>query len=593
MEQPDEADPRSGSPTHAPRRRAWDTRRWLLVGVSATLVVLALLTLSGIWVFTRSTSVNGHLVDHSSPALIAAVRLETAYADQDAAIREHILTGNAPLPNAYAVGRETEREQVAVLNELLRDDARSIARLRVVLERARTWEDRVVRPALTVTPGTTPPAEVRAALADPSPYAALRTATRDQVERLQRQRDVARADLQDVRDLRTWVFSAIALVIVAGTIMVFAGLRRGVTLPVGRLVADADAVSRGDFGHAITPTGPADLRALAEAMEAMRSRLADELAFSDDARRRLDAQATELRRSNADLEQFAYVASHDLQEPLRKVASFCGLLEKRYQGRLDERADRYIAFAVDGAVRMQALINDLLAFSRVGRGPVNETSVDLNTVYETVVGDLDIAIREADAEITHDPLPTVRGDRIQLSVVLQNLIANAVKFRRPDRPVHIVVGAEQVDGMWRISVTDDGIGIDPAQADRIFVIFQRLHTRDAYPGNGMGLAMCKKIVEFHGGTIALDPEHTTGTRITFTLPITTPADAAPTDTTRAGTTPTVTKPPKKQALTKKQAPTKKKAPVEQQKPTEEQTPTDRQAPPEEQTPTEKQAPTAR
>ncbi|WP_406294567.1 ATP-binding protein [Embleya sp. NBC_00888] len=545
MERHDEAGPRSRPSTTRARRHDWDTRRWLLVGVSATLVVLALLALLGTWVFARSTSVNGRLVDHSSPALIAAVRLETAYGDQDASVRDYVLTGNAPLLEVYSASHEVEREQVAVLRELLRDDPAATDRLRLVLERARAWEDRVIRPALTVAPGTAPPAEVRAAVADPAPYPALRAATRDQRERLQRQRDLARADLQDVRDLRTWVFSAIALVIVAGAIMVFAGLRRGVTLPVGRLVADADAVARGEFGHEITPTGPADLRTLADAMEAMRRRLADELAFSDDARRRLDEQATELRRSNSDLEQFAYAASHDLQEPLRKVASFCRLLEKRYQGRLDERADRYIAFAVDGAVRMQALIDDLLAFSRIGRRPANESSVDLNAVFETVVGDLDIAIREADAAVDHDPLPTVRGDRTQLSLVLQNLIANAVKFREPDRPVHVAVRAEPVDGMWRISVTDDGIGIDPAQADRIFVIFQRLNTREAYPGNGMGLAMCKRIVEFHGGTIALDPEHTTGTRITFTLPMTEPPAATPPTGSPTEKTPTKETPAEK------------------------------------------------
>ncbi|MFJ8741084.1 ATP-binding protein [Embleya sp. NPDC127516] len=549
MERHDEAGPRSRLSTTRARRHDWDTRRWLLVGVSATLVVLTLLALLGAWVFARSTSVNGHLVDHSSPALIAAVRLETAYADQDASVRDYVLTGNAPLLEVYSASHEVEREQVAVLHELLRGDPAATNRLRLVLERARAWEDRVIRPALSVAPGTAPPAEVRAAVADPAPYPALRAATREQRERLQRQRDLARADLQDVRDLRTWVFSAIALVIAAGAVMVFAGLRRGVTLPVGRLVADADAVARGEFGHEITPTGPADLRTLADAMEAMRRRLADELAFSDHARRRLAQQATELRRSNSDLEQFAYAASHDLQEPLRKVASFCRLLEKRYQGRLDERADRYIAFAVDGAVRMQALIDDLLAFSRIGRRPANESSVDLNAVFETVVGDLDIAIREADAEVDHDPLPTVRGDRTQLSVVFQNLIANAVKFREPDRPVHVAVRAEPMDGMWRISVTDDGIGIDPAQADRIFVIFQRLNTREAYPGNGMGLAMCKRIVEFHGGTIALDPEHTTGTRITFTLPMTeppaaTPPTGSPTEKTPTAKTPTEETPAK-------------------------------------------------
>ncbi|OPC85316.1 histidine kinase [Embleya scabrispora] len=500
------------------RRHAWDTRRWLLVGVTTTLVVSALLSALGAWVFSHSTAVNGRLVDYSSPALIAAVRLETAYADQDAAVRGYVWTGDASLLDGYAMGRATEQEQAAVLRELFRDDPTASNELRVVQERARAWQDRVVRPVLAVPPGSEPPAEVRAAVADTSAYPALRTAAREQQHRLQRQRDSARADLQDVRDLRTWVFSGIALVVVGGAIMVFAGLRHGVTRPMSRLVADANAVAGGDFRHEITPTGPADLRALADAMEAMRRRLADELAFSDDTRRRLDEQATELRRSNADLEQFAYVASHDLQEPLRKIASFCRLLDKRYHGQLDERADRYLDFAVDGAVRMQTLIDDLLAFSRVGRSPATETSVDLNAVYETVIGDLDLAIRDAHAEVRHDPLPTVRGDRTQLSLVMQNLIANAVKFRKPDRPVRVSVEAEAMDGMWRISVSDDGIGIDPSQADRIFVIFQRLHTREAYSGNGMGLAMCKKIVEFHGGTIGLDPEYTTGTRIVFTLP---------------------------------------------------------------------------
>ncbi|GCD93631.1 sensor histidine kinase [Embleya hyalina] len=510
----------SGAPGIGTRRHGWDTRRWLLVGVATTLVVSALLAALGAWVFSHSTSVNGRLVDHSSPALIAAVRLETAYADQDAAVRGYVWTGDASLLDGYATGRATEQEQAAVLRELFRDDPTARDELRVVQERARAWQDRVVRPALAVPPGSEPPAEVRAAVADTSAYPALRIATLAQQHRLQRQRDSARADLQDVRDLRTWVFSGIALVVAGGAIMVFAGLRHGVTRPMSRLVADANAVARGDFRHEIIPTGPADLRALAHAMEAMRRRLADELAFSDDARHRLDEQATELRRSNADLEQFAYVASHDLQEPLRKIASFCRLLDRRYHGQLDERADRYLDFAVDGAVRMQTLIDDLLAFSRMGRGPATEASVDLNAVYETVIGDLDLAIRDAHAEVRRTPLPTVRGDRTQLSLVVQNLIANAVKFRKPDRPVRVSVEAETeaADGMWRISVTDDGIGIDPSQADRIFVIFQRLHTREAYPGNGMGLAMCKKIVEFHGGTIGLDPEYTAGTRIVLTLP---------------------------------------------------------------------------
>jgi signal transduction histidine kinase len=490
----------------------------LLVGVVATLVVLGVLAGTGAWVLVHTSAVNGHLVDRSSPALTAAARLETSLTDQESGIRGYGLTGDPRFLESYTAGLAGQRAQVGRLIVLLRGDHDALEDFALVLERTEQWQARVARPVAAAPPGGVP-ASTRERIADKGVFDAVRAATGQQQDRLQRQRDRARADLDDVRSLRTWVFSAIAMVILVVAGLVFTGLRRGVTTPVARLVADADAVARGDFRHEITPTGPADLRALADAMESMRDRLARELDFSDDARRRLDDQASELRRSNADLEQFAYVASHDLQEPLRKVASFCGLLHKRYRGRLDERADQYLGFAVDGAVRMQTQINHLLAFSRVGRDAVPAVPVDLEEVYATVVGDLAIAIEETGADVAHEPLPTVSGDRTQLSVVLQNLLANAIKFRKPDRAVRVRMRTERDGDVWRISVTDNGIGIEPAYAERVFVIFQRLHTREAYPGHGMGLAMCKKIVEYHGGTIGIDPEYTEGTRIVFTLPV--------------------------------------------------------------------------
>jgi len=226
-----------------------------------------------------------------------------------------------------------------------------------------------------------------------------------------------------------------------------------------------------------------------------------------------------------ELEQFAYVASHDLQEPLRKVTSFAQLLQQRYGGELDEQADQYIEFAVDGAKRMQALINDLLVFSRVGRTTDAFVELDLNGPTSTALLNLQSAIDESGAQIEVAHLPAVRGDPILLTAVWQNLIGNAIKFRGPAAPV-IRIEVEQRTDDWLFTVTDNGIGIEPRFAQKIFVIFQRLHSREAYDGTGIGLALCKKIIEFHGGLIWVDVDRTTGTRICFTLPVTHERDAA-------------------------------------------------------------------
>ncbi|HEY3115165.1 MAG TPA: ATP-binding protein [Chloroflexota bacterium] len=231
----------------------------------------------------------------------------------------------------------------------------------------------------------------------------------------------------------------------------------------------------------------------------------------------LEAQSRELARSNADLEQFAYVASHDLQEPLRVVASYAQLIGRRYKGQLDENADRFIGHLVDAAARMQQLINDLLAYSRLGTRGAEFQAVDLEEVFEHVTSNLAAAIAETETEVTHDPLPTVNGDAVQLSRVFQNLIANAIKFRRPEAP-EIHVGAERANGDWQLSVRDNGLGIDPGYFDRIFIIFQRLHGADEYPGSGMGLAISKRIVERHGGRIWVESTPAEGSCFYFTIP---------------------------------------------------------------------------
>lgn len=235
------------------------------------------------------------------------------------------------------------------------------------------------------------------------------------------------------------------------------------------------------------------------------------------AEEKLKETLAELERSNVDLEQFAYAASHDLQEPLRMVSSYVQLLAKRYQGKLDSDADDFIEYVVDGASRMQGMINDLLVYSRVGRLEEPLKPVDCQAVLEQVLANLEAAIEESGAVVTHDTLPEVSADTSQLVQLFQNLIGNAVRFRS-DEPLQVHIGAGRKDDQWLFWVRDNGIGIDPHYAERIFTIFQRLHPRSEYPGTGIGLAICKRIVEGHGGRIWVDSRLGKGATFYFTIP---------------------------------------------------------------------------
>jgi len=233
---------------------------------------------------------------------------------------------------------------------------------------------------------------------------------------------------------------------------------------------------------------------------------------------KLTLQAQELIRSNAELEQFAYVASHDLREPLRKIKSYTELLEQRYKGQLDDRADKYIYYIVDGASRLQALVTDLLLYSRVGRSSdLALEQTDMGKILAYVLDDLEVAIKEKGAIVTYDQLPTVVADPKQMAQLLQNLVGNAVKFH-DETPIKATISAEQQGNEWVFTIQDNGIGIEPKFVDRIFLIFQRLHTRTEYSGNGIGLAICKKIVENHNGRIWVESEFGKGTTFYFTLP---------------------------------------------------------------------------
>ncbi len=234
---------------------------------------------------------------------------------------------------------------------------------------------------------------------------------------------------------------------------------------------------------------------------------------------RVKERTAELARSNAELEQFAYIASHDLQEPLRMVSSYVQLLERRYKGKLDPNADEFIGFAAEGALRMQRLINDLLAYSRVGTRGKSFQEANLEAAFAQALENLQLAIKEKNAAITHDPLPVVYGDIGQLTQVMQNLIDNAIKFRGEAPPrVHI---SSRFEGKECVcSVRDNGIGIAPEYLNRLFLLFQRLHTRKEYPGTGIGLAICKRIVERHGGNIWVESSPGQGSTFCFSIPTT-------------------------------------------------------------------------
>ncbi len=291
---------------------------------------------------------------------------------------------------------------------------------------------------------------------------------------------------------------------------------RTILLPITGLNVGLERIASGDFAARVPVKTRDELGRLSQAFNTMAEEIHRKTMEVDAANQQLNAVNSKLSESNTNLQQFAYVASHDLQEPLRMVSSYMQLISRRYQGKLDAEADEFIGFAVDGARRMQQLISDLLEYSRVGTRSKPLESTDVEAVLARALQTLKLSIEERGATVTHDPMPTLMGDPVQLHQLLQNLIGNALKFCK-DRPPHIHVGAVKEGEDWKLWVKDNGIGIDPKYYDRIFTIFQRLHTREEYAGTGIGLAICKKIVQRHGGRIWVESKEGEGSMFLFTL----------------------------------------------------------------------------
>ncbi|KUI00092.1 histidine kinase [Mycolicibacterium acapulense] len=498
---------------------------WQNLVLSLMGVVVIAGAIVGALLLNRTDEVSRELNLGIQPARVAAYQLQAALRDQETAVRGYAIAADLQFLDPYFEGQQVENESVRQIRDGIGHREKLIGDLEAIEKAAAEWRSTYADPLIaSVTPGMPKVLDAATAERGKQGFDALRALFNTQNRDLSQARQDAVDELAAVQTWRDTLLIAILVAFFVAGIVLAVLVRKAVTRPLEQLAASCRRITEGNFDEKIAVRGPRDIQAIAADVEDMRQRVVDELAASRSAREQLGDQALELQRSNAELEQFAYVASHDLQEPLRKVASFCQLIEKRYGDKLDERGVEYIRFAVDGAKRMQVLINDLLTFSRVGRLGSTEADVDLDAVLADAIDNVSASIEESGAEVvrTGEPLPTVKGDPTLLTMLWQNLIGNAVKFRRPDAAPRIVidcaVGEGTREGAWLFTVTDNGIGIPEEFAEKVFVIFQRLHGREVYTGTGIGLALCKKIVEHHGGNIWIDTGHTEGTRFRFTIP---------------------------------------------------------------------------
>ncbi|GAA0407142.1 histidine kinase [Acrocarpospora corrugata] len=479
--------------------------RWfLLVGAALLLACTAAIAVT-LTTLTETRDSRVYIIDVIDPLVLHTLELSTAVTSEESVIRGYGRTNEESFLAEYDRAKAIETNAELAIRKLLPQAPEinlDMAHLQAAIDAwRRDYADAIVRNVPTEGKDTAAGlAEVNSAR-----FGVVRNAFAAQQRHLEQLHQSGSERLEDGWDIFYRALGTLAALLALSVILFTLLVRYVVLLPVARLAAQVRAVAQGDFDHELRVDHPAEMAELSGHADAMRRRIVAEWQNTARARRTLEDQTAELKRSNGELEQFAYVASHDLQEPLRKVASFTQMLEQRYGDQLDDRAKQYIKFAVDGAKRMQLLINDLLDFSRVGRVSTEREPVSTEDVFAGAVGNLAARIEDTDAVITHDELPSVVGNHMLLTQLFQNLIGNAIKFRSDAAPV-IHIGVRRDGKMWEFCCADNGIGVDQKYADRIFLIFQRLHPRDVYPGTGIGLALCRKIVEYHGGQIWLEKE---------------------------------------------------------------------------------------
>ena len=502
----------------------WPLRRTFLVGfVIVTLFSLAAIVVGGT-ALANLASARDRVVNKIDPAAFRTSQLGVAYLNQETGVRGYALSARPTFLAPYNEGLAQERRQVSALRRLLTGIPVASADLTRVTARAGIWRARYAEPTIRQVRTTGKPVTGTTTNQGKAEFDALRAALGGMQADLTTERRQAVAGLNGSAATLNAICLGIGISLLVILIVIAFILEISVIRPLSRLAADARTVADGDFTHHVDPGGPQEVRTTGIGVNRMRERILAELSAVraahtslEAAHATLEARTEDLQRSNAELEQFAYVASHDLQEPLRKVASFVQLLQRRYAGQLDEKADQYIDLAVDGAKRMQQLINDLLAFSRVGRTAQRREEISCSVLLAQAWANLGPAVKASHATIEAGHLPVVLGETSLLTAVFQNLLSNALKFAG-EQPPRISVSAHREGEQWLFSFSDNGIGIPAEYAERIFVIFQRLHDRAAYPGTGIGLAMCRKIIEYHGGRIWLDTTVTSGARFCFTLP---------------------------------------------------------------------------
>jgi signal transduction histidine kinase len=517
--------------------RDWPLGTKLLVGFGVVLLVLVGLSAAS-FTTTVANQAAAESVLHTVRVIALADETLADLVDMESGYRGFLLSGSEEFLQPFEVGRGEYPQNLAALRQETADRPEQVARWDEIAERAERWQSEVIEPRMAIRrqapPGAPLPADLSVLVASGE--------GKRQFDGIRQVFSAAVAEEQRILEARNAQAAAtgraLLVTLIGGTalgILLALGvavlLTRDITGAMGRLAVTAQQVAAGDLSRRIALRRRDEIGATAAAFD----RMADQLASTID---ELSRQKVELERSNRELQDFASVASHDLQEPLRKVQAFGDRLVARYGAVLPPEGHDYLARMQDAAGRMSTLINDLLQFSRVTTRAQPFVAVNLGEVARRVVADLEVRIAESGGRVEVGDLPTIEADPSQMRQLLQNLIANGLKFHRPGVPPRVTVEAEVVEapepngtagageGLVHLWVTDNGIGFDEKYLDRIFTIFQRLHGRGEYPGTGVGLAVCRKIVERHGGTITARSAPGQGATFMVTLPVGQPSREA-------------------------------------------------------------------